>query len=180
MKDTTHPRLHGKDLLTLLRSPILHLRHLNRALRSLMDVTPDDHFEMRCLVDVLSTLSTLADQCRNYHCWTGVNLDLQDLIMQLVWTEADARDFGVEESWRKLVETGWLLLPRTVSTPHGPGGDEMGPHGTSEYSELLDVFVVILDNCGKTLCFTCDSRLTFFQCWFPRLYPDGVSGVLLC
>jgi len=97
--------------------------------------------------------------------------------MQLVWTEADARDFGIEQSWRKLVETGWLLLPRTVSTPHGPGGDEMGPHGTSEYSELLDVFVVILDNCSKTLTSLAFLDLIFFQCWFLRLYPDGVSSV---
>lgn len=71
--------------------------------------------------------------------------------MQLVWTEAGARDFGIEESCRKLVETGWLFLPRTVSTPYWPGGDEMGPYGTSEYSELLDVFVVILDNCCKAV-----------------------------
>ena len=116
-----------------------------------MDATPDDNPDMRCLVEVLSTLSTLADQCQGYNCWTGVNLHLQELIMQLVWTEARKRHFGIEEPWRKLVETGWLFLPRTraVSAPHGPGGDEMGPHGTSEYSELLDVFVVVLDNCGK-------------------------------
>jgi hypothetical protein len=158
---------------------MLHLRHLNRALRSLMDATPDDHHDMRCLVDVLSTLSTLADQCQDYHCWTGVNLHLQELIMQLVWTEADARDFGVEESWRKVVESGWLLLPRTVSTPHGPGEDEIGPRGPSDYSELLDVFVVILDNCGRTLAFLAYLHLIFFQCWFPRRYPDGVSGVSL-
>jgi hypothetical protein len=129
---------------------MLHLRHLNRALRSLMDATPDDHSDMRTLVEVLSMLSTLADQCQGYNCWTGVNLHLQELIMQLVWTEADLMDFGIEESWRKLVETGWLFLPRTALTPHGPGGDVMGPHGTSEHSELLDVFVVILDNCGET------------------------------
>ena len=72
--------------------------------------------------------------------------------MQLVWPEANARIFGIEEPWRKLVETGWLCLPRTRATsgPQGPGGDEMGPHGTSEYSELLDIYVVVLDNCGKT------------------------------
>ena len=115
-----------------------------------MDATPDDHSDMRCLVDILSTLSTLADQCQGYNCWTGVNLHLQELIMQLVWTEADARDFGIEEPWRKLVETGWLFLPRTVSTPHELGEDVMGPYGASEYSELFDVFMVILDNCGKT------------------------------
>lgn len=177
IKDTTHPRLRGKDLLTLLRAPMLHLRHLNRALRSLMDATPDDHSEMRCLVDVLSTLSTLADQCQGYHCWSGVNLHLQELIMQMVWTEPVGRDFGIEQSWRKLVETGWLLLPRTVSSPHGPGGDEMGPHGTSEYSELLDVFVVILDNCGRTFALCASFYLISFQCWFLRLYHDGVSGV---
>jgi hypothetical protein len=116
-----------------------------------MDATPDGHPDMQCLVEVLSTLSTLADQCQGYNCWTGVNLQLQELIMQLVWTEANVRTFGIEKPWRKLVETGWLFLPRTraVSGPQGPGGDEMGPHGTSEYSELLDVFVVVLDNCGK-------------------------------
>jgi hypothetical protein len=117
-----------------------------------MDATPDDHSDVRGLVDVLSTVGTLADQCQGYDCWIGVNLHLQELIMQLVWTEADLRDFGIEEPWRKLVETGWLFLPRTrtVSIPFEPEGDEMGPHGTSEYSELLDVFVVLLDNCSKT------------------------------
>lgn len=116
-----------------------------------MDATPDDHPDMQCLVEVLSTLSALADQCQGYNCWTGVNLHLQELIMQLVWTEESAGPFGIEEPWRKLVETGWLFLPRTrtVSGPQGPGGNEMGPHGTSDYSELLDVFVVILDNCSK-------------------------------
>ena len=72
--------------------------------------------------------------------------------MQLVWTEANVKAFGIEEPWRKLVETGWLFLPRTraASGPQEPGGAEMGPHGTSEYSEVLDVYVVVLDNCGRT------------------------------
>ena len=142
-----------------------------------MDTTPDDHPEIGCLVDILSTLGTLADQCQSYNCWTGVNLHLQELIMQLVWTEADARDFGIEEPWRKLFETGWLFLPRTISTPHGPGGAEMGPHGTSEYSELLDVFVVILDNCGESFALPAFLDLIFSQCLLPSLYPDGVSSV---
>lgn len=117
-----------------------------------MDATPNNHPEMRSLVEVLSTLSTLAEQCQGYNCWTGVNLHLQELIMQLVWTEANVKAFGIEEPWRKLVETGWLFLPRTraASGPQEPGGAEMGPHGTSEYSEVLDVYVVVLDNCGRT------------------------------
>lgn len=145
-----------------------------------MDATPDDHPDMRGLVEVLSTLSTLADQCQGYNCWTGVNLHLQELIMQLVWNEASAGSFRIEEPWRRLVETGWLFLPRTraVSGTQGPGGDEMGPHGTSEYSELLDVFVVVLDNCSKIFALPAAFDLIFFQCWLLSLSPDGVSGVL--
>jgi hypothetical protein len=79
------PLVSEYGLSTLLWLPITHLRRFLRGIRALLDVTADQHRDLKTLVELLSTLQKIIELCDTTTSTIGSSPEIRQLITQLQW-----------------------------------------------------------------------------------------------
>ncbi|KAG8829493.1 hypothetical protein FRC18_009267 [Serendipita sp. 400] len=124
----SNPTIADHDLVSLLWTPVVHLRRLCKTLRSLLEVMEDGHCSLKVTVELISTLSKLVELCDTLTTSIGSSPEIRQLSIQLQWQEEEDLSLALEDPLRQVLHSGNLLIPDSDS-----GG-------------FTEVFTVVLDN----------------------------------
>ena len=67
----------------------MHLRKLAKSLHQLLNVTSDDHTELKAIVESISTITKLVEICDNLSSSGGSSPEIRQLATQLQWQGAE-------------------------------------------------------------------------------------------
>lgn len=138
ISSSSHPMLAKKDLLHLLRLPVNHLQHLSRNFKTLLDNTPDEHPDVKAIVELISTLNRIWEICSMNSCWDGTNLQIEELKGDLSWSGFEDNTMRLNDPRRKLIHMGGLHIDSVVIGARRNPDDPI---------KTASIFVILLDNC---------------------------------
>lgn len=124
-----HPLLKDRDLSSLLWLPLNYLRSLSKSFFNLLDATPDNHEDLKGVVEAISTMNKLVELCDMWTSSAGLGTELRGLLAQLQWRGEEDQGLGLESPERRVIHNGRLLMPQHDS------------------EAFLDLIVVLMDNC---------------------------------
>lgn len=128
------PTIMDHDIASLLWAPITHLRRLSKALHLLLNVTPDDHVELKPIVESISTITKLVEVCDNLSSASGSSPEIRQLATQLQWQGVEDLVVRLDDPHRQLIHEGKVLIPSQ---------EEKGSGFTELFAIVLDNFFIL-------------------------------------